>query len=313
MLLSVLAVLPALGAALATRLVTQWPLGTWLENLAVRANGELLVTMLSAPEIWAVDPLTGHRALVASVTGAQGTSGIAEITPDVFAFGAGNVSLGTASPVPNTYALWLFDARTRSVRKVTDVPEASMINGLAALDAHTVASADPWLGVVHAIDTRSGARRVLTDDAALSPDPGAPVPLGVNGVRVRARWLYFTNSGRGLFGRIPLRANATVAGPAEILASDLGGPLPDDFALAPSGCAYITSNPFNEVVRVSRNGSVTSVAGSIGSLAVAGCTSAQFGRGILDRETLYVVTDGGLERPVNGTITEGGKVVAIRT
>jgi hypothetical protein len=48
-------------------------------------------------------------------------------------------------------------------------------------------------------------------------------------------------------------------------------------------------------------------------MSVAGCTAAAFGRSKKDGKTLYVTTSGGQAVPVNGTVTEGGKVVAIDT
>lgn len=53
--------------------------------------------------------------------------------------------------------------------------------------------------------------------------------------------------------------------------------------------------------------------GSITQLTVAGDTSARFGRTPGKFDTLYVSTAGGPAPPVNGTVTEGEKVVAIDT
>lgn len=48
-------------------------------------------------------------------------------------------------------------------------------------------------------------------------------------------------------------------------------------------------------------------------MALAECTAAAFGRLKKDTNTLYVVTSGGLGLPVNGTITECGKLVVFNT
>lgn len=48
-------------------------------------------------------------------------------------------------------------------------------------------------------------------------------------------------------------------------------------------------------------------------MTVAGGTTCQFGRGAGDKDVLYVVTTGGMSAPVNGELTEGGKVVAVNT
>ena len=58
---------------------------------------------------------------------------------------------------------------------------------------------------------------------------------------------------------------------------------------------------------------VVTVDGSQYQLTVAGDTACHFGRRQTDRKTLYVVTDGGLADPVNGTVVEGGKAIALDT
>jgi len=51
----------------------------------------------------------------------------------------------------------------------------------------------------------------------------------------------------------------------------------------------------------------------MGSTEIAEPTSAQFGRTLRDRKTLYVTTAGGLGVPVNGTEVVGGQLVAVDT
>ena len=53
------------------------------------------------------------------------------------------------------------------------------------------------------------------------------------------------------------------------------------------------------------------MAGSQGSLALAGATSGVFGATAADRRTLYVTTSGALAGPVNGSVTEPAKIVAV--
>ena len=78
----------------------------------------------------------------------------------------------------------------------------------------------------------------------------------------------------------------------------------------------MAQGPLNTVAFVKSSGgkqpwNVTTAAGSIGELTVAGGTACAFGRGATDQGTLYVTTEGGITKPVNN-ITEGGKVVALR-
>ena len=63
--------------------VWQFPNDTWIENLAVRPNGHLLVTMLNTPELYQVDPLDpGEPALIHKFPRALGLLGIAEVEHD---------------------------------------------------------------------------------------------------------------------------------------------------------------------------------------------------------------------------------------
>jgi hypothetical protein len=64
---------------------------------------------------------------------------------------------------------------------------------------------------------------------------------------------------------------------------------------------------------VTADDKVVTVDGFQYQLTVAGDTACHFGRRQTDRKTLYVVTDGGLADPVNGTVVEGGKAIALDT
>lgn len=90
---------------------------TFFENIAARANGDLLVTMaVPDPNVFLLrNPASACPALVPlfSVPGVNGTDGIVEVAdrPDVFAVVAGNLSLSgdPANGVPGTWAVWEID------------------------------------------------------------------------------------------------------------------------------------------------------------------------------------------------------------
>lgn len=74
--------------------VGKLPSGSWAENLAVRANGKLLVTIYTTPEIYQIDPRgSNEMQLIQEFPIAGGLLGIAEIQPDVFAVVGGNASI----------------------------------------------------------------------------------------------------------------------------------------------------------------------------------------------------------------------------
>jgi hypothetical protein len=89
---------------LTVRNITQFPNTTFVENLAIRSNGQALVTLLSTPEIFLVDPEKGgDPQLVHKFAGVTGLSGISEIEDDVFAVVAGNLSLATFQGTQGMY------------------------------------------------------------------------------------------------------------------------------------------------------------------------------------------------------------------
>ena len=69
----------------------------------------------------------------------------------------------------------------------------------------------------------------------------------------------------------------------------------------------IADSVLGAVWKVNPNTGEKSVVGSTTSMTVAGNTSIGIGG-----DVLYVTTDGGMAAPVNGTIVEAGKIVAIQ-
>lgn len=296
-------------AAARVREVASFPVGAWLENLAVRACGELLVTRVEVAEVWSVSPVSGRKNLVARFPDTTSATGITEIEHDLFAVNTGNYSAQSGF-TPGSYAVWTVDLRGKvpKIRKIAAVPSAGMLNGLVALPgARVVLAADSVNGAVYKIDLRSGnATIALAGDAFAAPPPPA-YPLGVNGVHLKASSLYFTNTGAGTYSRIAIHPDGTAAGPVETLRDDLE--LPDDFALSPNGLAYTTVNQIRSIVAIDTKGARVQIAGGANSIQFATPTAAQFGRTVSDRTTVYVTTGG--VRDEAGTAVTSGKVLAL--
>jgi len=194
------------------------------------------------------------------------------------------------------------------VTKIVDIPEAAFLNGMTTLDkSGNVLIADSGAGVVWQLDTRSGDYRIAIDDPLMKPLPG-PVVLGINGIHIRNSFLYFSNSFRFTFNRVPIHSNGTAAGAAKVLVQS---GLCDDFAFDQAGNTFMTQDPGNALQKITPEGVVTVVVGNQNSTELVGPTAAQFGRTPLEESILYVTTNGGLASPVNGTYVEGGKVVAV--
>lgn len=199
---------------------------------------------------------------------------------------------------------------------------STFLNGLTTL--HTspgvVLAADSFLGVIFAVDVRTGAYNIAINDPALKPNVSTVTTLGVNGIHIHNNDLYFTNSlSAPLFAKVPLSKDGTAAGPVEVIAEKPqyavdDGFQADDFALDHEGAhAWIVTNPTGDLVKVDiATGAQEVVAGGLSSPTFAGATAAAFGRTKKDREILYVVTDGGaVDATASGL--RGGRIVAFDT
>lgn len=280
-----------------------------LENLAPRANGHLLMSASNQPYLADIDPSASsikptylpHLSDVTSILG------IAETSNDLFAVAAGNFSSPVLA-IAGSFAVWSVDMNPSipTVKLVTAIPEAKGLNGAAALigDRDTVLVADSVLGAVWKVNIATGKYSLAFRDSAFAPDPSKTLgtSIGINGLRTDASNLYFTNSFKGTYGRVPITADGAKAGDAVILAlTNSSTTFWDDLDRDAGGKAWITLHP-NSVVRVGRGGGETRFQGDGSTLVQP--TSARFGKGDRAR-TLYVVGAG------NGTVS--GNVASIST
>jgi hypothetical protein len=291
------------GGLLST--VYQFPNGTSVENIAVRSNGKLLVTLLTQTQIVEMDPArTSTPQLVYYFHGSTRVNGISKTAKDVFAVSTDHhtiwtMDLGGSNPNPQ-------------VTQIVTIPEASFLNGVTTLNstAGTVLVADSGLAVIWLVNTLTGAfSAALSDNAtmATAPIPGSTLALGVNGVRYdkHSTYLYYTNTGKQLFCRVQIDTETGMAvGPFETIVQGFAG---DDFALnLDNGAAYVTNGSGNDVEKIflHSNHHQEIVAGGSNSTDITGATSSAFGRRAVDADVLYITTNGGG--------LGGGKVVTVK-
>lgn len=262
--------------------------GSWLENIAVRPNGNLLLTRMDRGEVWEYDFASSTSAKLVEFEGATASAGIAELEPDVWAVVAGQYSMAGGN-TPGSWAVHRVDLSdseaATSSSEIAKFPESGIFNGLARLNATHVLPGDANKGAVFILDTTTGDYSVLKTDASMQP--GAAFPFGIDGMKVHEGdgALYFTNIATNTLMRVPISEDG-VAGNVEKLPANVGG---DDFAFGSDGLLYLATNMANSVVSVdTATGQSTRIGAATGSTAVA------FGRreGI-DEGTLYVTTSGG--------------------
>ncbi|POS70145.1 hypothetical protein DHEL01_v211461 [Diaporthe helianthi] len=316
--------------------IYQFPANTYVENLAVRANGQLLLDVFTSPQLWLVDPqLPGEAVLVHEFPDALGITGIAEYDDDVFAVLAGNFSFATGECTKGSWSIWSVDlggvvinsaadlvASPPKISKLADVPAATCLNGIDLLSGggakKFLMAGDIRTGEIYAVDIDTGAAVVTIDNTVAQTLPAVTYGFGsvaTDGLRVRDSDLYFSNVGRGLLVKIPLNPDdGTPAGEAQTVGQSLSSlDQWDDFAIDCDGNVFMATGGSNTVQRVTPDGHVAIVAGDLNSTAIAEPASARFGRRPDDSNVLYVTTAGGMVAPINGDTVVGAQVLVIRT
>ena len=305
-------ILSLIGVAFSAPVITDlwdFPNGTWVENLALRSNGQILVTLVTSPQIYQVDPTRAQPAkLVHTFPGYLGLLGITEVQPDVFYVVAGNFSTVTFESTPGSYSVFEVDLATyasgtqAAVSKIADFPESNTLNGMTTLDSCNVLIADSGLGAVWKLNVDTGATCKVISDPLMDPNPaaGAP-PLGINGVQVKNSTLYFTNTDQAIYASIPINTEGTATGPAETLTTNIVSV--DDFGFAPTGIQLFAGN--SELRRVPPGG------GDVDAVSdnplFAGSTAVK----INEKVVAFVTTNGGIEQYRSRVFTNPGKLVSV--
>lgn len=315
---------------LPNRLITQFPAGTWIENIAVRSNGNLLLTsLLPNATLYEVSDLQSQTPTVTrlfTVDSITSFSGITETSEDVFAVAGGNFS-ESAGSIKGTSCLWRVDfthGQPSYPELIASIPDAALLNGATTVPKrnHLVLLTDSILNVVWRVDVSKGT----VDKAAQfsperEPSPSA-ITVGINGIHIHDGYLWFTNdtaTTNSVTGdletsmyRIKVDENGVAAHDtsAEKILT-LPSEAIDDFTYGPGerNIKWIAGNKENKVFAATPDGKYAVVAGASSSFEVATATACKFGRTRGDSHILYVTTIGAT---INGT-TEGGKVQAIDT
>ncbi|KAL2064456.1 hypothetical protein VTL71DRAFT_4950 [Oculimacula yallundae] len=296
------------------------PNGHYAENLAVRSNGKVLVTVIGAPEIWQIDPVTSTGQLLYTFPGGPDdgncTLGITEYAPDKFAVAVGKFNIPTVSGVASSWAIWSFDLSAGDVgvspKIITAIAPAVFLNGLTSQppnkSGHFLLVADSYLGIIYRIDITKGTWTTFLDDPSLKRNASAAIQLGVNGIRVHNNYLYFDNSGQApMFARVLVSTDLKAIGSVEVIVAAAAFPVNaqyygyDDFAFNGNGDAWMATNPSRSIVKIHSDGRQFVEVGGLNEGTLTGCTSVQFGRGS-ESTILYVNVN-----------AQGGKLLKVDT
>ncbi|KAK4222481.1 hypothetical protein QBC38DRAFT_427243 [Podospora fimiseda] len=315
------AIPPPPATQLSSHLVTQLPNPAWLENIAIRPNGELLLTVLKPQPIlykvikpWDASPRVEIIYDFSSNT-TVALIGITETIHDVFV-------LVSAASLAGPFTAWTADFKGKSspqVTKLTHLNGAKLPNGVTSLPGcpNRVLIADSFAGLVWSLDTITQKFEIAVQVPEMSPPPNSTAQgaVGINGIKMYKGYLYWTNSMLATVYRIKIKPDGTAerSSKAEIVAHFPVSFL-DDFVINDHGILFAMASYENQIWATSSQpgGSVTLVIGQKDQPTVSGITSGEFGRTRQDGKSLYAVTSGA---GTDGKITDGlgGKVVAVDT
>ncbi|WP_067682995.1 hypothetical protein [Nocardia miyunensis] len=298
--------------------IAYFPEKYFLENLAVRADGSVLITAVSQKQLWQVPGPARELTEPALVHEFEHpVTGIVEVEPDVFV-----LSLTEAYTTHESHLVRLDlngwtpgDSVTPEVI-LTFGDRVRGLNGSCLLGPGVLAVADCFAGLIWRVDLTDGAHtataRIWLEHDTMADDPDSEVPWppqpGVNGVRYGAKtgYLYYTSTAQKVFMRVPVDPGTLdPSGTAEFVAAIDNA---DDFCLDENaGFAYVTRHRANTLDRVPlapRHGSeVRHLLGDPFDPTLAGPSSACWGREPGDAGTVvYITTDGGTTAPPDGIV-----------
>jgi putative intracellular protease/amidase/sugar lactone lactonase YvrE len=278
-------------AIVPSQIIAEFPVNTFLENIAIDPQGTIFVTSYEEGKIYRVMP-DGKYSEFARING-----NAAGIALDF----AGNLLVAGArdGKVPTIFRI----DPTGVAESLIVLPEAIFLNGMTHLEGSRYLVADSYKGAIWEVDASTQTARIWLQHPLLARSDGSNPFPAVNGIKLYHRWLFASNTQRQLLIRIPLEENSRPGTP-EVFLSNVNL---DDFAFDRSGHLYGTTHVYNSVIRISPDKQITAIATSVQGMA--GSTALAFGRANNDPH-LYVTTNGGMSLPLPHGV-EPAKVVQL--
>ncbi|MFF9485070.1 hypothetical protein [Streptomyces sp. NPDC014676] len=208
------------------------------ENIVLNRDGSADVTFAAARQVARVDA-DGTSRVLATLPAPQDP---AAVTPLLgFPLTTGLVRDGDTFYVlyatgAEETGVWSF-VEGEAPRKLADLPPDGLPNGMARDDrTGALYITDSAKGTVHTVATKGRAKgtvSVFSDSEVLAPADF----LGVNGAKIRGRYLYVSNLDKGTVLRTPLTGRG--AGEFDTFATGLRGI--DDFAFTGRGDQFLAA------------------------------------------------------------------------
>ena len=290
----------------------------FLENLAVRTDGSVLVTAMNKKELWCV-PAPGEDLPVKPFlmhTFGMMTMFVVETDLDVFLIGTADVYASHEAQLYRIDLRGWVPGREIEPELVLEFPEPKAgLNG-GCLIAPDVLLAGGAASLIWRVDLpkdgRQASARIWLQHDTMKNRPGEmkPEQPGVNGLRYASRThhIYYTSTSQQLMMRV--KVDPETLEPADLPEFIAGGREWDDFILdEDAGVAYVTTHRENTIDRVrlqpdgNREGQVVA-AGNPFTDVLVGPSSGAWRRHPGDYgRTAYFTTDGGTaQAPSDGKI-----------
>lgn len=293
--------------------VASFPQGYFLENLAVRFDGSILVTAFNQKELWYVPAPEAHIVDPVLVhTFDYLASAIVETDPDMFYISTSDAYDTHASSLHRLDLTGWAPGDSVEPQIVLDFDgRARALNGGCLIAPAVLLIADSLAGCIWRVDLPTGESHTATArlwlaDPSMDYDPHSaltPVQPGVNGIRYAPSRdeLYYTSTAQKLFMRV--RVDPRTHEPASAPEFVSGGTMADDFCLdEDADVAYVTTHRENTLDRVRLHGVTDSpreiVVGQPFNDLLVGPTSLAWSRAPGDYGRLtYITTEGGTTAP----------------
>ncbi len=279
-------------AIVPARALAEFPVNTFLENIAVDSQGNLFITSYEEGKIYRAIT-TGTINEYANVGG--NAAGIA-VDPQ------GNVLVAGAAS-DKTATIFRINSNG-AIEPLVTIPDAIFLNGMTFLTENRYLIADSYKGAIWEVNVVEKTARIWLQHERLGrSNPSHPFPA-VNGLKIYNNTLYASNTQRQHLIRIPINSDYT-ASPPEFFLTNVNL---DDFAIDVQGNLYATTHVYNSVVKITPEGNITTLATA--EQGVAGSTALAFGRTASDHTAIYVTTNGGMSLPLP-TGLESAKVIRL--
>lgn len=171
--------------------------------------------------------------------------------------------------------------------KFVTLPTGAWPNGLDFGPDGMLYTPDSSMAQIWRIDPATGRADVALRDQRLAARPFIALAPGANGLHFAGRDMIVTVSDSTEVLKYTLGVDRRFGTPM-LIANGIPG---DDFAIGKDGSLFVTTHPYNTLVRIAPDGQRTIIADA--RQQIIGATDASFGRGPNDCNILYVATDGG--------------------